>query len=56
MDIDPDLDRLFSYEKDYLRKPGQSWFPLERRHAEITLDDRELPLTYRVQRTKESMA
>ena len=37
---------LFSYEKDYLQKPSQSfWFPLERRHAEITLDDRELPLT-----------
>ena len=53
VDIDPDLDRLFSYEKDYLQKPSQSWFPLERRHAEITLDDRELPLTYRVQRTKE---
>ena len=53
VDIDPDLDRLFSYEKDYLRKPGQSWFPLERRHAEIVLADTELSLTYRVQRTKE---
>ena len=52
VDIDPDLDRLFSYEKDYLQKPSQSWFSLERRHAEITFDDRELPLTYRVQRTK----
>ncbi|MYC14777.1 MAG: hypothetical protein F4Y39_13690 [Gemmatimonadetes bacterium] len=53
VDIDPDLDRLFSYEKDYLQKPGQSWFPLERRHAEIVLADTELSLTYRVQRTKE---
>ncbi len=53
VDIDPDLDRLFSYEKDYLRKPGQSWFPLERRHAEIVLADTELSLIYRVQRTKE---
>ena len=53
VDIDPDLDRLFSYEKDYLRKPGQSWFPLERRHAEIVLADTELSLTYRVQRTKD---
>ena len=51
--IAPDLDRLFSYEKDYLRKPGQSWFPLERRHAEIVLADRELPLVSRAQRTKE---
>ena len=53
VDIDPDIDRLLSYEKDYLRKPGQSWFPLERRHAEIVLADTELSLTYRVQRTKE---
>lgn len=51
VDIEPDLDRLFSYEKDYLRKPGQSWFPLERRHAEIVLADTELSLIYRVQRT-----
>ncbi len=51
VDIEPDLDRLFSYKKDYLRKPGQSWFPLERRHAEIVLADRELPLVSRAQRT-----
>ena len=50
VDIDPDLDRLFSYEKDYLRKPGQSWFPLERRHAEIVLAE-ELSLVSRAQRT-----
>lgn len=44
-------DRSFNYERDYLRKPGQSWFPLERRHAEIVLADRELPLVSRAQRT-----
>ncbi len=53
VDIDPDLNRLFSYEKDYLQKPSQSWFPLERRHAEITLADRELPLVSRAQRTED---
>ena len=53
VDIEPDLDRPFSYGKDYLRKAGQSWFPLERRHAEIVLADTELALTYRVQQTKE---
>lgn len=53
VDIDPDIDRLLSYEKDYLRNPGQSWFPLERRHAKIVLADTELSLTYRVQRTKD---
>ena len=51
--IAPGLDRPFTYEKDYLQKPSQSWFPLERRHAEIVLADTELSLTYRVQRTKE---
>lgn len=51
VDIEPDLDRPFSYKKDYLRKPGQSWFPLERRHAEIVLNDPELPLVSRAQRT-----
>ncbi len=49
--IAPDLDRPSSYKKDYLRKPGQSWFPLERCHAEIVLADRELPLVSRAQRT-----
>ena len=44
-------DRSFNYKRDYLRKPGQSWFPLERRHAEIVLADRELPLVSRAQRT-----
>ena len=44
-------DRPFNYERDYLRKPGQSWLPLERRHAEIVLADRELPLVSRAQRT-----
>lgn len=51
VDIEPDLDRLFSYEKDYLRKPGQSWFPLERSHAKIVLADTELSLVSRAQRT-----
>lgn len=53
VDIDPDLNRLFSYEKDYLPQPSRSLFPLERRHAKIVLADTELSLTYRVQRTKE---
>ena len=52
VDIDPDLDRSFSYKKNYLPKPSRSFlFPLERRHAESTLADTELPLVRRVQRT-----
>ncbi|HEY8095095.1 MAG TPA: hypothetical protein VIE65_03255, partial [Methylobacter sp.] len=51
--IDPSLDRWFTYEKDYLAQPSRSFFALERRHADITLNDTELPLLSRVQRTKE---
>ena len=51
--IDPGIDRLLTYEKDYLPQPGRSWFPLERRHAHSVLTDTELPLHSRVQRTEE---
>ncbi|MFH0727771.1 MAG: hypothetical protein V2B19_15700 [Pseudomonadota bacterium] len=51
--IDPGIDRFLTYEKDYLSRPGRSFFPLERRHAEMALNDTELPLHVRVQRTKE---
>jgi hypothetical protein len=51
--IDPGIDLPLTYEKDYLPQPSRSIFPLERRHAEITLNDMELPLYGRVQRTKE---
>lgn len=51
--IDPGIDRRVTYEKDYLPQPGQSWFPLERRHAQSVLADAELSLHDRVQRTTE---
>ena len=51
--IDPGIDRPLTYEKDYLAQPGRSFFPLERRHAEIALNDKELPLHVRMQRTRE---
>lgn len=51
--IDPGLDRVLTYEKDYLPRPGHSFFALERRHAEIALNDTDLRLHVRVQRTKE---
>lgn len=51
--IDPDLEEFPTYEKDYLPQPGRSLFPLERRHAKITLNDTELSLYYRIRRTKE---
>jgi hypothetical protein len=51
--IDPGIDGALTYEKDYLAQPSRSFFELERRHADITLNDKELPLFARVQRTKE---
>ena len=52
--INPALGRVLSYEKDYLPRPGRSFFfPLERRHAEVALNDTGLPLLARVQRTEE---
>ena len=45
--------RKYTYEKDYLPRPGRSFFALERRHAEIALNDTELTLVFRVQRTRE---
>ena len=46
-------ERKYTYEKDYLPRPGRSLFVLERRHAETALNDTELTLVSRVQRTKE---
>ena len=52
--LEPAIGHVLSYQKDYLPDPGSSfWFPLERRHAEITLKDTELPVLARVQRIGE---
>ena len=45
--------RKYTYEKDYLPRPGKSIFVLERRHAETALNDTEVKLVLRVQRTRE---
>jgi len=49
-EIDPGLENPFNYERDYLAKPSQSIFELERRHVEQMLTDFSLPLVYRIQR------
>ncbi|MXS82064.1 hypothetical protein [Nitrosomonas oligotropha] len=52
--IDPRIDRWDTYERDYLPNPGHSFFfALERRHADLALNDTESSLFWRVQRTKE---
>ena len=48
--IDPDFYRPWTYAKDYLPQPDRSFFPLERRHAPLTLRSQEFRLQYRVQR------
>ena len=51
--LEPRTDQLFIYEHDYLPRPSTSWFPLERRHAETVLNDREIPVLRRVERIGE---
>lgn len=51
--INPNFDRCPAYEKDYLAQPGHSFYALERQHAEIVLNDTELRLLWRIQRTRE---
>lgn len=50
--IDPKLDSWRSYEEDYLPDPSNSWFRLERRHADEVMANRELPLVRRIERAK----
>jgi hypothetical protein len=51
--IDPRIDRTHTYENDYLANPSRSFFALERRHADIALNDRALALRFRLERTSE---
>ena len=51
--IDSGIDRGLSYQNDYLQQPGLSLLPLERRHAEMVLNDSTLPLYLRIQRAKD---
>jgi hypothetical protein len=52
-EIDPGLDRAFTYQKDYLADPGSSFFRLERRHADAVLRDQTLPLERRLERASD---
>lgn len=51
--INPQIDQWYNYEQDYLQNPGHSFFTLERRHAEIVLNDTDIPIISRIERTKE---
>lgn len=51
--IDSRIDHHHTYEKDYLANPSRSFFPLERRHADIALSDKECALRFRLERTSE---
>ena len=52
--INPDLARPASYEEDYLPHPIRStWFPLERRHADLVFKDPELSSLGRVNQVNE---
>lgn len=49
---DPDIDRTFDYDADYLNDPANSMFALERRHVHQNLLDHRLPLRRRIDRAK----
>ena len=48
--LNPSNDDTVTYENNYLPQPSTSWFPLERRHARLTLIDTNLRVEFRIQR------
>ena len=48
--LEPHIGRTITYEQDYLLKPSRSHFTLERRHAQITLNDIEISSQVRASR------
>src|SRR5258708_17431254 len=53
VNVDPGLDRVLEYDRDYLAHPTHSFFPLERRHATEALSDTSLRLVLRLQRSRD---
>ena len=53
--IDPNIDGWPSYSSEYLANPGESFYPLERRHAGRVLGDAAIPLWKRIARTREAL-
>lgn len=52
---DPNRDEWPSYESEYLANPGESRYPLERRHANQVLGDTAIPVWKRIARTREML-
>lgn len=50
--LNPTLDRNYDYQRDYLDKPGTSFFTLEMRHAAQVLSDPSIPLRRRIERAE----
>ena len=48
--LEPYIGDIVTYENDYLPQPSRSHLPLERQHAEITLNDTEISLQFRAER------
>lgn len=51
--LEPGIHRIWSYERDYLADPANSFFTLERRHADEVLRNKQPNLWRRLQRTKD---
>lgn len=53
LDREPWLEGRWRYEDDYLPNPAKSMFALERRHANEALEDRDLRILNRINRTRD---
>ncbi len=52
VDLNPKLDQMFSYDRDYLPDPSTSFYRLERRHLETVLTNVEIPLFRRIDKAE----
>ena len=50
--LTPIADGMFDYKRDYLDKPGRSFYAMERRHADQVLSDSTLPIRTRIQKCR----
>ena len=50
--LTPIADGMFDYQRDYLDKPGRSFYAMERRHADEVLGDSSLPVRTRIQKCR----
>ena len=53
--MDPKIDHIFEYKRDYLSDPARSYFRLERRHVARVLCDKTLAMFGRINKSKDAL-